>query len=359
LLGCFGLTERFAGVNSGMIAQTTAVWDAAKGDFVLQSPQDGATKNWISQGCVADKCVVVADLLVNGKSHGPHAFLMDFRRDGALLPGITIGDMGKKTVGNDLDNAWIRFDAVRLGKDRLLNKYADIVDGQYVQKVKGIKTMEMIGQRLFSGRIGVSQAALSFGKGLYERTKKYSDTKVCWTPNGEAPLSNVPHIKALYARAEQEFAKVDQFVGNCEKHLNSCLRESKVPPVELMDAIAVAKVKGVETSIQLCFALKQEVGSYALMDGMGFEQSDFLQCCKFAEGDSRILMQKMARDRMRSLGKGGATPSDEEARIGKELQEAMAKGGKTAWDDNFEKVFALAEAVMDRTMKQWAPAASL
>lgn len=29
----------------------------------------------------------------------------------------------------------------------------------------------------------------------------------------------------------------------------------------------------------------------------GFEMTDFLQACKFAEGDSRILMQKMARDR--------------------------------------------------------------
>lgn len=359
LLGCFGLTERFAGVNSGMIAQTTAVWDAATEEFVLQSPQDGATKNWISQGCVADKCVAVADLLVNGKSHGPHAFLMDFRRDGQLLPGITIGDMGRKTVGNDLDNAWIRFEGVRLSKGRLLNKYADIIDGQYVQKVKGIKTMEMIGQRLFSGRIGVSQAALTFGKGLFERTKKYSDNKVCWAPTGQVALSTIPHIKALYARAEQEFAFVDKFVANCEAGLCNCLRESKVPPVELMDAIAVAKVKGVETSIQLCFALKQEVGSYALMDGVGFEQSDFLQCCKFAEGDSRILMQKMARDRMRSFGKGGATPSEAEARVGKDLQEAMAKGGKTAWDDNYDKVFALAEAIMDRTMKAWTPSAKL
>lgn len=360
LLGCFGLTERFAGVNSGMIAQTTAVWDAAKGDFVLQSPQDGATKNWISQGCVADKCVAVADLLVNGKSYGPHAFLMDFRRDGKLLPGITIGDMGRKTVGNDLDNAWIRFEGVRLPKDRLLNKYADVIDGQYVQKVQGIKTMEMIGQRLFSGRVGVAQAALSFGKGLYERTKKYTDNKMCWSPNGEVTLTSIPHIKAQYERAEREFAVVDKFVANCEAALCNCLRESKVPPVDLMDAIAVAKVKCVETSIQLCFALKQEVGSYALMDGVGFEQSDFLQCCKFAEGDSRILMQKMARDRMRSFGKKGvAAPSEAEARIGKELQDAMTQGGKTAWDDNFEKVFDLAEAIMQRMIKQWTPSASL
>lgn len=39
--------------------------------------------------------------------------------------------------------------------------------------------------------------------------------------------------------------------------------------------------------------------------GTGFEQADFLQCCKFAEGDSRILMLKMARDRLRVAQKSG------------------------------------------------------
>ena len=55
-----------------------------------------------------------------------------------------------------------------------------------------------------------------------------------------------------------------------------------------------------ETSIDLCWRLKQEVGSYALMGSSGFKHLDFLNCCKFAEGDSRILMQKMARDRLRA-----------------------------------------------------------
>merc|ERR1719454_1016669 len=80
-----------------------------------------------------------------------------------------------------------------------------------------------------------------------------------------------------------------------------------------MDAIAVAKVKAVENSIDLCFKLKQEVGSFALMGGTGFEQMDFLQCCKFAEGDSRILMQKMARDRLRDFQKNGPNGADAQA----------------------------------------------
>ena len=52
--------------------------------------------------------------------------------------------------------------------------------------------------------------------------------------------------------------------------------------------------------------LRQEVGSYALMAGTGFEHTDFLQCCKFAEGDSRVLMMKMARDRVGALVKNRA-----------------------------------------------------
>jgi len=82
-------------------------WHADKQQFLLDCPNEGAYKNWISQGLTADKCVVMADLRVGGKSYGPHAFLIDFRRNGKLVDGVTIGDMGVKTIGNDLDNAWV------------------------------------------------------------------------------------------------------------------------------------------------------------------------------------------------------------------------------------------------------------
>lgn len=115
-LGCFALTEKFAGVSSGMVVETTAEFDATTRTFVLNSPSAGAYKNWISQGFCADKSVVVADLRVGGKSHGPHAFLIDFRleRNGQvqLVDGVSLADMGRKTVANDLDNAWIAFDNV-------------------------------------------------------------------------------------------------------------------------------------------------------------------------------------------------------------------------------------------------------
>ena len=57
-LGCFALTEKRAGVQSGLVVETSATFDAATQEFVLNSPNQGAFKNWISQGHVADQAVV-------------------------------------------------------------------------------------------------------------------------------------------------------------------------------------------------------------------------------------------------------------------------------------------------------------
>ena len=125
-MGCFGLTEKLAGVQSGLVVQTTATYDEASDEFILDTPHEGARKNWISQGFVADKAVVLADLIVKGESKGPHAFVMDFRSSGSLVPGVKIDDMGSKTVGNDLDNAWIAFDNVTLPRTAMLSRYANL-----------------------------------------------------------------------------------------------------------------------------------------------------------------------------------------------------------------------------------------
>ena len=78
-LGCFLLTEMQAGVLSGLIVETTADWDSATQEFVLHTPSDKAAKNWISQGYTAELGVVIADLRVDGVSHGPHPFFLQLR----------------------------------------------------------------------------------------------------------------------------------------------------------------------------------------------------------------------------------------------------------------------------------------
>jgi acyl-CoA oxidase len=173
LLGCFALTERLAGVQSGLIVQTKATYDATSQTFNLTNvgATEGAYKNWISQGFVADKAVVLADLTVDGERKGPHAFLMDMRVDGQLTAGVATGDMGIKTVGNDLDNAWIAFDNVTLPKSALLSRYAQVNEAGTYEQLGALKPFEMIGQRLYTGRVAVAQAALSYRRKLYEDTQ--------------------------------------------------------------------------------------------------------------------------------------------------------------------------------------------
>lgn len=298
---------------------------------------------------------------MGGKSHGPHAFLIDFRNSsGELAPGIVLGDMGGKTVGNDLDNAWIEFNNVRIPRGTLLNRFADIEgEDQYVQRVQGVPVFHMIGQRLFTGRVAVAQAALGFSRGLFASTRAYADGKMCWSPGGQVPLSSVPHLRALFLEADQQLTSLESFVRLCEVQLTDTLRRNSIPSVALVEAIAVAKVRAVEGSISLCHRLKNEVGSYALMKGTGFEQSDFLQCCKFAEGDSRILMQKNARDRMRKFKKekaSGVVSVDENSSPELQLCNSLdtyiesSEDKAAAWDERWEDVNALADAIMDGIM---------
>ena len=49
-LGCFAFTECGAGVLSGAGVETTATYDAVSRSFVIHSPTESSTKNWISQG---------------------------------------------------------------------------------------------------------------------------------------------------------------------------------------------------------------------------------------------------------------------------------------------------------------------
>jgi alkylation response protein AidB-like acyl-CoA dehydrogenase len=359
-LGCFCLTERLAGVNSGLVVQTTAVWDEQKQMFKINCPDEGSKKNWISQGLTADLAVVVATLIVKGKSVGPHAFIMDLRKSpgGDLVDGVTTEDMGDKTIGNDLDNARIAFKDVWIPKSALLDRYSGIENNEWVQRQKGVSNMDMIGQRLYTGRTVIADSALVFARTLYRSAKAYSDSKRCWHPKEQPSLSDMPQLSTLYAEADAELSRVEALRGAVQMELGSCLQSGAMPSNELVEKVAVLKVKAIETSISLCFRLKQELGSYALISGTGFEKMDYLQCCKFAEGDSRILLQKLARDRLSAFGKS-QPGTEEEVKACSQLGMKLKTGGSTAWNDNFRLVYSLSDMICERIVNTASPSSKM
>lgn len=304
-LGCFCLTEKFAGVHSGLVVNITAEWDNNANRFVINTPNMDSAKNWISQGLVADKAVIVAKLIVNNTDHGIQGFLVNMRDSGGrLLPGISLWNMGPKTVGNDLDNAVIMFKDFCAPKSALLNRYVDVMeDGHMYRKGDSARSFDVVGQQLFSGRVCVAQAALAFRSQLFETARRYAESKQCWTKGGSRKLVAVPHIQRMFEENEANHALCDRYVKQCENELNRYLRSKQLPNNELINDIAIAKIKCVEDSIQHVHALQNEIGSFALMPESGLGQRDFLTCCKFAEGDTRILMQKIARERWKKYQK--------------------------------------------------------
>jgi len=360
--GCFALTEVTAGVNSGLVVETTAAWDPIQRQFELNTPSTGAQKNWISQGLAAEFAVVVAMLFVDGKSKGPHAFLMRLRgSDGKLVAGVTAEDMGRKTTANELDNARLNFAQVILGEDALLNRFAGFdALGRYETR-GGIKRMgiEVIGQRLLTGRLVIAQAQIRYVEGVLSNTRRYAQERRVWSPikDVDARLSDVPHIADLFERCERNLAKQRDFCAAVEAQLRPYLQRGTLVPDNLAEAIGVAKIRGVEAAINCCQALQNEVGSHALMagkDASGFLWSDILQCAKFAEGDSRVLMQKMARDRLKQFQDGGIGAMMDRIslnqsrraeaslclQIGSALQQAQPKGqdaALAAWNSKWSR----------------------
>ena len=246
-------------------------------------------------------------------------------------------------------------------RSALLDAHCEVsADGTYARTTEGILPFEMIGQRLYTGRVAVAQAALAFRRQVFEVTEAYAKQKPIPDVAGRKGrvLADIPQLRALFADAAARADALEAFVGTCEDRLAPLLKTGAVPDADLALAIATAKVRAVEDSISACWQLKQEVGSYALMAESGFKHLDFLNCCKFAEGDSRVLAQKMARDVMRVFAKTGDAGDAESTRLAGELAKALAPAGgdKVAtadlWDENFEKVYELADAVMDRVVAE-------
>jgi len=366
-LGCFLLTEMQAGVLSGLIVETTADYDPASQNFVLHTPSDKAAKNWISQGFVADMGVVIADLRIGSKSHGPHPFVMTLRDDaGNLLPGIRVEDMGIKTVANDLDNARVWFDKVKLPKSALLNKYADVVDDKYVQVGAERMRIEVIGQRLLTGRMAIAEAALFYAMSLHLKTEEYAKHKICNGIAGETTLLAMPQVKNVFDESYFALSNMMSYTAGVERRLNEHLANGTIPDPDLVEKIAVCKIRCIDVAIKRVQALQQEVGSYALMHSTGFELADMLLTCKFAEGDTRILQQKLSRDRLKRVQKDGVWNSFTaifscgsfrgglEAAVALYVASRLAPAGRDpkkmsqALNSNWRALYMLADLVSDR-----------
>ena len=144
--------------------ETTATYDPATQEFVIDSPTRTSRKDYIGGAAeTARVAAVFAQLITpDGEGHGVHCLVVPIRDDeGNDLPGVTTSDCHYKGGLPGVDNGRIQFDHVRVPRENLLNKYADVAeDGTYSSPIEnpGRRFFTMLGT-LIRGRVTVGGSA--------------------------------------------------------------------------------------------------------------------------------------------------------------------------------------------------------
>jgi butyryl-CoA dehydrogenase len=150
LLGCFALSEPEAGSDAAA-QKTTAIPDGD--DWILQG-----TKNWITNGPVADVCVLFAMNDRAAGHKGISAFIVPLEHEGVRVgpPDDKLGIRGSKS-------SQIFLDDVRLSGDHLLGEVG-----------AGFKIAM---STLDGGRIGIAAQALGIARAALEDALAYAQQR--------------------------------------------------------------------------------------------------------------------------------------------------------------------------------------
>jgi acyl-CoA oxidase len=167
LPGCFAMTETGHGSDVQSLA-TTATYDAATQQFVINTPDDSARKDYIGNAARDGRSAVVfAQLVTDGEGRGVHALLVPIRdENGQPAAGVRIEDCGRKGGLNGVDNGRLWFDHVRVPREALLDRYGQVAaDGTYTSPIESEsrRFFTMLGA-LVRGRVSIGAAAGSATK---------------------------------------------------------------------------------------------------------------------------------------------------------------------------------------------------
>jgi acyl-CoA oxidase len=311
-LGCFAMTETGHGSDVASL-RTTATFDPATDEFVINTPDDSARKEYIGNAARDGRLAVVfAQLNTNGETHGVHAFVVPIRgRDGQPLAGVRIEDCGLKAGLNGVDNGRLYFSGVRVPRDNLLNRYADVAaDGSYSTLIDNQtkRFFTMLGT-LVQGRISVAGGAGSATKVALAIAIRYGEARRQFADpqGGEIPvLDYLAHqrklLPALAKTYALHFAQLELVAGLHETtpDLDAPLDElpAEHPDRRELEARA-AGVKAIATwhataTIQTCREACGGAGYLAInrLPGLKADTDVFTTF----EGDNTVLLQLVAKE---------------------------------------------------------------
>ncbi len=329
-LGCFMLTEYSPGVMSGMICKTVATMN--DNGFILNTldivndinneninfEKTVNRKNWISQGLYAKHGIVCAQLIIEGKNHGIHPFLVSMNQ-----PGIFINSNGEKTVARSLDNAMIVFKNLLISKQSLMYPLYDSsidqrllqvpidkkllsLDQRLISVYKDISTeriielmdnpgigFKRIASRLNSGRLCIALSMTRYLETQFKKIKNNTFNKVVHTSNKYTQtLDTIPSIYCMLETNQKILESISQFVKKvvteyCEKIKQSTVNKNFELQLndDILERIIVAKILVANMGYLMMNELKVKMGSNSLFAEKGMGSIDILLCARFAQGE--------------------------------------------------------------------------
>ncbi|MFQ5652476.1 MAG: acyl-CoA dehydrogenase [bacterium] len=304
LPGCFAMTELGHGSNVRDI-ETVARYDPKTQEFVIHTPSESARKDYIGNAAKHGRMATVfAQLEIDGEPYGVHAFLTPIRdENGQPLPGVRIGDCGEKLGLNGIDNGRLWFDHVRIPRENLLDRFADVSpEGEYSSPIASAsqRFFTMLGT-LVGGRVSISAAGLSAAKSALTIAVRYAAKRRQFGPPGEAEtiLLDYPvHRRRLLPLLANAYALDFAQKHLSERYVQRAEKEQREVEVLAAGLKAFSTWNATET-IQTC---REACGGQGYLAENRFAalKADSDVFTTF-EGDNTVLLQLVAKGLLTDL----------------------------------------------------------
>lgn len=305
LLGCFAMTETGHGSDVQSL-ETTATYDPDTEEFVINSPTPSSRKDYIGGAAEsATVAAVFAQLITRGENHGVHCIVVPIRDgEGNTAPGVTITDCDYKGGLPGVDNGRITFDHVRVPRENLLNRFADVEpDGTYRSEIENSnrRFFTMLGT-LVRGRITVGGSAAQAARVALDIAVRYALQRKQFKAAGEdreVPIIDyLVHQRRLFPHLAHSYAL--QFAQN---ELVSAMHDQQTAAVLDLEAqrdieTRAAGLKAISTwhaSAAIQEAREACGGAGYLAENRLVELRADTDVFTTFEGDNHVLLQLVAK----------------------------------------------------------------